>query len=78
MKRFTLNPRFGHMQEDPAGAYVLHAEAQRAVAAARADERQVAVLSIHESLTTILVTGLDIKAPGVDIDACHRRDGVAA
>lgn len=76
MKRFTLNPRFGRMQEDPAGAYVLHAEAQRAVAAARADEQQVLILGMH-TLTTVLVSGLDIKAPGVDIDACHRRDGVA-
>lgn len=72
MKRYSLNPRFGHMQEDPAGAYVLHSDARAAVAAARADEQQVAILGMH-TLTTVLVSGLDIRAPGVDIDACHRK-----
>lgn len=27
----------------------------------------------ERTLTTVLVQGLDIKAPGVDIDACHRK-----
>ena len=71
MKRFSLNARFGHMYEDPAGMWVLHSEAKNAVD----DARRAAA---HPELPTRHLPVPGPLGPGVDIDAIHRTSRTTA